>query len=78
MIILRLIPYILYSLFSMPQVTARTFDDEDFEDIQLLLKENVFDWKDLLSKEEYEVASMKKYFSEIAKNNVWLEYIMKF
>ena len=57
---------------------ARTFDDEDFEDIQLLLKENVFDWKDLLSKEEYEVASMKKYFSEIAKNNVWLEYIMKF
>ena len=62
----------------MPQVTARTFDDEDFEDIQLLLKENVFDWKDLLSKEEYEVASMKKYFSEIAKNNVWLEYIMKF
>jgi len=56
----------------MPQATARTFDDEDFEDIQLLLKENVFDWKDLLSKEEYEVASMKKYFSEIAKNNAWL------
>ena len=55
----------------MPKATARTFDDEDFEDIQLLLKENVFDWKDLLSKEEYEVASMKKYFSEIAKNNAW-------
>ena len=58
-------------LFSMPQATVRTFDDEDFEDIQLLLKKNVFDWKDLLSKEEYEVASMKKYFSEIAKNNAW-------
>ena len=58
----------------MPQATEnRTFDDEDFEDIQLLLKENVFDWKDLLSKEEYEVASVKKYFSEIAKNNAWWE-----
>ena len=56
----------------MPQATEnRTFDDEDFEEIQLLLKENVFDWKDLLSKEEYEVASVKKYFSEIAKNNAW-------
>ena len=49
----------------------RTFDKQDIEDIQLYLKDNAFDWKDLLSEEEYQVASMKKYFSEIAKNNVW-------
>lgn len=50
---------------------ARTFIEEDFEDIKSLLKEKSFDWKDLLSDEEFEVASVKKYFSEIAKNDVW-------
>lgn len=50
---------------------ARTFIKEDFDDIQALLKEKAFDWRDLLSEEEYEVASMKKYFSEIAENNAW-------
>lgn len=51
---------------------ARTFLKEDFEDIQTLLKEKSFDWQDLLSEEEYEVASVKKYFSEIAKNDARL------
>ena len=51
---------------------ARTFLKEDFEDIQALLKEKSFDWQDLLSEEEYEVASVKKYFSEIAKNDARL------
>ena len=50
---------------------GRTFIQEDFDDIQLVLKEKTFDWKDLLDEDEYEVASVKKYFSEIAKNNAW-------
>ena len=50
---------------------SRTFISEDFEEIQLLLKERTFDWKDLLTEEEYDVASVKKYFSEIAKNDTW-------
>lgn len=49
----------------------RKFIKEDFEEIQMVLKENTFDWKDLLTEEEYDVASVKKYFSEIAKNDAW-------
>ena len=55
----------------MPFMTNRTFDENDFDDIQVFLKENAFDWKDLLSEDEDKVASMQKYFSEIAKNSVW-------
>ena len=53
------------------RMLSRTFIREDFEEIQLLLKERTFDWKDLLTEEEYDVASVKKYFSEIAKNDAW-------
>ena len=55
----------------MPFMSDRTFDENDYKDIQLFLKENAFDWQDLLSDDEYKVASMQKYFSEIAKNSVW-------
>ena len=58
------IDYILRMLF-------RTFIKEDFDEIQMVLKEQSFDWKDLLTEEEYDVASVKKYFSEIAKNDAW-------
>ena len=60
------------------------FVKEDLEDIKLYLKEHAFDWKgkpqlssdnyhfylDILSGEDFEVASSKKYFSEIAENKL--------
>ena len=72
--ILNILEY--FRMSKVPEL--RTFDKQDIEDIQLYLKDNAFDWKDLLSEEEYQVASMKKYFSEIAKNNVWYVFELFF
>ena len=51
---------------------ARTFNQEDCEEIELFLKDHGFKWEDILSDEEFAVASTKKYFNEIAQNKIWL------
>ena len=50
---------------------SRTFVKEDCDDIELFLKDHGFKWEDILSEEEFAVASTKKYFNEIAKNKIW-------
>ena len=53
---------------------SRTFVKEDCDDIELFLKDHGFKWEDILSEEEFAVASTKKYFNEIAKNKIWWVY----
>lgn len=59
------------NFYIISRMLARTFLQEDCDDIELFLKDHGFKWDDILSDEEFAVASTKKYFNEIAKNKIW-------
>ena len=63
---------IKFELIFISRMLARTFNQEDCEEIELYLKDHGFKWEDILSDEEFAVASTKKYFNEIAQNKIWL------